>query len=113
MSEDDVVLSGYESGNFLGGRLPGYVYLGHGDGTADCERKEGEVSAFFSGMMGPAGAADFLRRAGVDWVWFGQFEQRDFGAWGEDRMLGGMLEVAPSVRGAVFIFRGRAETSER
>jgi len=71
----DAILATYPSGNFLGGRIRGRVFIGHDSGTLDIDRKRAEVKRFFSG----AGAADeklaFLRERDIDYVYFGPLER--------------------------------------
>ena len=100
---DEAVLCGYESGNYLAGRIRGRVFVGHDSGTLDCARKLEEIQRFFGGGMTPEEGARFLQEAGVDFIFFGPFELRRFGQW-DYPSLGERVELVHQTAGA-YVFR--------
>jgi hypothetical protein len=73
---EDAVLCTFPSGNFLGGRIPGRVYLGHESGTLHVDAKRRDVAAFFSGAGSLDDRARFLAAHGLTHVFVGPFERR-------------------------------------
>lgn len=71
----DAILASYPSGNFLGGRIRGRVFIGHDSGTLDIDRKKAEVQRFFSEPTTADDKIAFLRDRDIDYVYFGPFER--------------------------------------
>jgi hypothetical protein len=71
----DAILASYPSGNFLGGRIRGRVFIGHDSGTLDIDRKKAEVQRFFAEAAAADDKVAFLRDRGIDYVYFGPFER--------------------------------------
>jgi hypothetical protein len=71
----DAILATYPSGNFLGGRIRGRVFIGHDSGTLDVDRKRAEVRRFFSEENAAETKVAFLRERDIDYVYFGPFER--------------------------------------
>jgi len=71
----DVVLSAYETGNYLPVRTGARAFVGHGPETVRFEEKRALVARFFD----PATASDWrqelLQRYGVDWLFWGPAER--------------------------------------
>ena len=76
---DDVVLSGYQTGNYVPVRADVRVVLGLGTETVDADRKRGEVRRFFEAGTTDAWRQQLLERYGVDYVLRGP-EERDLGS---------------------------------
>jgi len=97
----DAVFASYESGNFLAGWIPGRVYLGHGTGTLRPEEKQAEVDAFFGGTSSAESKRSFLEAQGIDYVFFGPYEQyrttpesfREFGRFLDEAFRSGPVAV--------------------
>jgi hypothetical protein len=71
---DDVVLCTYFSGNYLGGRIPGRVWVGHRSGTLGLDAKLAGAREFFAGDAGEAAKRSFLLERGIDYVFYGPRE---------------------------------------
>jgi len=76
---DDVVLSGYRTGNYVPVVADVRVVLGLGTETVDAARKEAEVRRFFDGGTADAWRQQLLARYSVDYVLWGP-EERDLGS---------------------------------
>ena len=76
---NDVVLSGYQTGNYVPVRADVRVVLGLGTETVDADRKRGEVRRFFEAGTTDAWRQQLLERYGVDYVLRGP-EERDLGS---------------------------------
>lgn len=70
-----VVLSEYESGNYIAGQAGQRVVLGHWAETANYQTKETAVSQFFNQATSETWRTDFLRQYGVNYIWYGPREQ--------------------------------------
>ena len=71
----DVVLSSLQTGNYLGGRIPGRVVVGHGAGTLDVEGKESLVKAFFDQAAAASVKQEILVQQRVSYVVLGERER--------------------------------------
>jgi hypothetical protein len=76
---EDVVLSGYQTGNYVPVVADVRVVLGLSTETLDAARKEGEVRRFYDASTGDAWRRQLLARYGVDYVLQGP-EERDLGS---------------------------------
>ncbi len=74
-SLDDVVLTSYESGNYLPVRAATRVFLGHGLETVDADEKERLAARFFDANTDNAWRKQLLASYGVDYVFWGPAEQ--------------------------------------
>ncbi|MFN2129968.1 MAG: hypothetical protein ACK2VD_05550 [Anaerolineae bacterium] len=75
----DVVLSGYQTGNYVPVVADVRVVFGLGTETVDAARKEAEVRRFFDGGTADAWRQQLLARYGVDYVLWGP-EERELGS---------------------------------
>jgi hypothetical protein len=72
---DDVTLSSYQVGNVIPARIGRRVVWGHWDETAFFDQKKTDVTAFFDGATSDEERQAFLRRYGVDYVFYGPAER--------------------------------------
>jgi hypothetical protein len=72
---DDVILSSYQVGNIIPGRIGRRVVWGHWDETAFFDQKKSDVIIFFDGGTPDAERQDILHRYGVDYLIYGPTEQ--------------------------------------
>jgi hypothetical protein len=72
---DDVILSSYQVGNIIPGRIGRRVVWGHWDETAFFDQKKSDVTAFFDGATSDEERQALLRRYGVDYVFYGPAER--------------------------------------
>ncbi len=72
---DDVVLTAYDTGNYLPARVGARVFLGHGLETVNAEEKEAQVEQFFDATTDDAWRRQLLARYGVDYVFWGPAER--------------------------------------
>ena len=73
---DDVVLCGYQTGNYVPARVHVRVVLGLDTETMDAERKRAEVRRFFEVGTADAWRQELLDTYGVDYVLWGPEERR-------------------------------------
>ncbi len=71
----EVVLTAYDTGNYLPVRVPARVFLGHGFETVDFEQKEALVKRFFSVTTGDVWRRQLLAEHGVDYIVWGPAER--------------------------------------
>lgn len=76
---EDVVMAGYQSGNYLASRAGVRVVVGHWAETVAYTEKEVAVHAFYDEATTDASRRALLARNNVDFVWWGPRE-RDLGA---------------------------------
>ncbi|HET92236.1 MAG TPA: hypothetical protein ENN99_16075 [Chloroflexi bacterium] len=74
-AQGEVVLSGYESGNYLPTRGAMRVFLGHRPETMRSAEKRDLVASFFSGETDDAWRQRLLAKYDVRWVWWGPWER--------------------------------------
>ncbi|HDQ71107.1 MAG TPA: hypothetical protein ENN19_03305 [Chloroflexi bacterium] len=72
---DDVVLTAYDTGNYLPVRVFGRVFLGHGLETVDAEVKEAQVARFFDVRTDDDWRRNLLMAYGIDYVFWGPAER--------------------------------------
>lgn len=72
----DVVLSSYETGNFLPTRVGAHVFLGHGPETAYSEQKRVLVKQFYATDTSIESRQAFLRDWSITYVFYGPLEKR-------------------------------------
>ena len=72
---DDVVLSSYDTGNFLPAVVGARVFLGHGPETAYSDEKRGLVKQFFAADTLAEWRRSFLHDWPITYVFFGPLEQ--------------------------------------
>jgi len=72
---NDVVLSAYETGNYLPARAGNWVYLGHGAITAHYAEKQQEVARFFGTQMSDEERRQFLLEKNIAYVIHGPYER--------------------------------------
>jgi uncharacterized membrane protein len=72
---DDVVLTAYETGNYLPARAKARVFVGHGPETVRAEEKKALVARFFDEATGDAWRRELLAQYGVDYVFWGPAER--------------------------------------
>jgi len=75
---DDVVLTTYETGNYLPARVKARVFVGHGPETVRADEKKALVARFFDVTTDDAWRQQLLVQYGVDYVFWGPAE-RDLG----------------------------------
>jgi hypothetical protein len=73
---DDVILTAYDTGNYLPTRALTRVFLGHGFETVDADAKEGMVTRFFAATTDDTWRRNLLAEYGVDYVFWGPAERR-------------------------------------
>jgi hypothetical protein len=73
---DDVILSSYNTGNFLPAMAGAKSFLGHGPETAYSDEKRRLVEQFYSSGMSNAWRREFLRRWSITHVFFGPLEEK-------------------------------------
>lgn len=76
----DVVLSAYETGNYLPARVGARVFVGHGPETVRSDEKRALAARFFDAAADDAWRLDLLATYGIDWVFWGPAE-RALGSW--------------------------------
>lgn len=72
---EDVILSGFEVGNLIPGRIGRRVVLGHWMETVNYEEKAGLVSRFFDAAASPEERPGLLLHHGVGYVFYGPGER--------------------------------------
>jgi hypothetical protein len=72
----DVVLSSYETGNYLPARMRARVFVGHGPETVRFAEKKALVARFFDAATGDAWRQDLLAEYGVDYIFWGPAERQ-------------------------------------
>lgn len=78
-SRSDIVLSAYETGNFIAARAGNRVVIGHWAETVNWGIKFKETENFYQASMNDAARRDFLERYHIAYVFFGPRE-REIGA---------------------------------
>jgi hypothetical protein len=73
-----VVLSAYETGNYVAAHAGNRVVLGHWAETVDWDAKYEQTARFYSASTDDAMRIELLERYDVDYVWYGPME-RDLG----------------------------------
>lgn len=74
-----IVLSAYETGNYIAAHAGNRVVLGHWSETPDWETKDREVFEFYSPAADTAWRREFLRQNRVAYIWHGA-KERELGA---------------------------------
>jgi hypothetical protein len=80
----EIVLSGHETGNYIGALTPQRVVVGHWAETVNYEDKLKEVTTFFSSATTDETRAETLLRENVSYVWVGD-EERSLGTFDPSR----------------------------
>jgi hypothetical protein len=73
---DDVILSSYETGNYLPARVRARVFVGHGPETVHFAEKMTLMRRFFDVATADAWRQDLLGEYGIDYVFWGLAERR-------------------------------------
>jgi uncharacterized membrane protein len=73
---DDVVLSSYETGNYLPARVWARVFVGHGPETVHFAEKKALMARFFDATTDDAWRQELLEEYGIDYVFWGPAERR-------------------------------------
>jgi len=73
---DDVILSAYNTGNYLPARVLARAFLGHGFETVEFSRKEAMVARFFAGQADESWRKELLSEYGVDYIFWGPEERK-------------------------------------
>jgi hypothetical protein len=76
VASDDVVLTAYETGNYLPARAWARVFMGHGPETIHFGEKKALVVRFFDATTDDAWRRDLLEEYSVDYVFWGPAERR-------------------------------------
>jgi len=76
----DVILSAYDTGNYVPARVGARVFVGHGPETVRSAEKRALAAHFFDAAAEDAWRAGFLQTWGIDWVFWGPAE-RALGGW--------------------------------
>ncbi|HDN80284.1 MAG TPA: hypothetical protein ENG33_07465, partial [Chloroflexi bacterium] len=79
-NQGDVVLSAYETGNFLPTRAPVRVFIGHKPETIQLALKEEMVRKFFAPSTSDEWRLEFLKRYNIKWLVYGPWEKK-LGSW--------------------------------
>ena len=77
MAPDDVVLGHALTGNYLAGRIPGRVYVGHWVASLNFEQKRLQSRWFYAAPLDDA-RMRFLHEAGIRYVVYGPHERAPF-----------------------------------
>jgi hypothetical protein len=72
----DVVLSSYETGNYLPARVWARVFVGHGPETVHFDEKQALAIRFFDALTDDGWRYELLAYYGVDYVFWGPAERR-------------------------------------
>jgi hypothetical protein len=72
---DDVVLTAYDTGNYLPARVMARVFLGHGLETVKADEKKTLVARFFGVTVDDAWRCGLLEEYDVDYVFWGPLER--------------------------------------
>jgi hypothetical protein len=73
---DDVVLTSYETGNYLPARVWARVFVGHGPETADYDVKNRLMWRFFDASTDDGWRQELLEEHGIDYVFWGPAERQ-------------------------------------
>jgi hypothetical protein len=73
---DDVVFASYPTGNYLPARVKARAFVGHGPESIRPDEKKALVAQFFTPATRDAWRQGLLLEYGVDWVFWGPFEQK-------------------------------------
>jgi hypothetical protein len=79
----DIILTGYQTGNYLGAHAGNLVVIGHWAETTDWERKYREAYRFYNSLTDDVWRQDFLNYYDVSYVWLGP-EERSLGQYNLD-----------------------------
>jgi hypothetical protein len=97
---DDVVLTAYETGNYLPARVKARSFVGHGPESIRADEKKAMVAQFFAGATDDSWRRDLVAEYGVDWVFWGPVE-RELGTF-DPREAPYLRQVYESPEHAVF-----------
>ena len=73
---DDVILSSYNTGNFLPAMVGAKAFLGHGPETAYSDEKRQLVTQFYAADTTDEWRREFLRQWPITYVFFGPLEKK-------------------------------------
>jgi hypothetical protein len=73
---DDVVLTAYETGNYLPARVGARVFVGHGPETVHFSEKKALMARFFDAETDDTWRRDLLEKHGIDYIFWGPAERR-------------------------------------
>lgn len=73
---DDVILSSYNTGNFLPAMVGARAFLGHGPETAYSQEKQKLVAKFYDSATPDDWRREFLRQWPITYVFFGPLEKK-------------------------------------
>jgi hypothetical protein len=77
VESDNVVLTSYETGNYLPARVWARVFVGHGPETVDFAQKKSQAARFFSNTRADGEwRRQFLEEYGIDYVFWGPNERK-------------------------------------
>ncbi len=76
VEHDDVVLTSYETGNYLPARVGARVFVGHGPETVHFAEKKALMERFFGAAADDAWRQELLEEYDIDYVFWGPAEQR-------------------------------------
>jgi uncharacterized membrane protein len=76
VADEDVILSSYNTGNFLPAMVGAKAFLGHGPETAYSEAKRQLVKQFYAAETMPEWRHAFLSEWSVTYVFFGPLEKK-------------------------------------
>jgi hypothetical protein len=76
VESDDVVLTSYETGNYLPARVWARVFVGHGPETVRFDEKKALMARFFDAATNDAWRQELLEEYGIDYVFWGPAERQ-------------------------------------
>jgi hypothetical protein len=76
VTHDDVILSSYNTGNFLPTMVGAKAFLGHGPETAYSQEKQKLVAKFYDSATTDEWRREFLRQWPITYVFFGPLEKK-------------------------------------
>jgi hypothetical protein len=76
VTDDDVILSSYNTGNFLPAMVGAKAFLGHGPETAHSQEKQKLVAKFYDSATPDDWRREFLRQWPITYVLFGPLEKK-------------------------------------
>jgi hypothetical protein len=76
VEHDEVVLSSYETGNYLPARVGARVFVGHGPETVRFAEKKALMARFFDAVTDDVWRQGLLAEYGIDYVFWGPAERR-------------------------------------
>ncbi len=74
-SKDEVILSSYQSGNFLPTRANVRTFAGHGPETINSEAKQEQIVRFFDRKVPEAWRVELLKQFNIAYIYYGPAEQ--------------------------------------